>query len=79
MVFFILFFFFVVVVFTVLALCIGITFIRVSAEQFTRFGLLVDLTDLVVDTIDAFGVPDECVCDACRAAEPRAWSTERAM
>ena len=39
----------------------------------------VDLTDLVVDTIDAFGVPDECVCDACRAAEPRAWSTERAM
>ena len=48
MVFFILFFFFVVVVFTVLALCIGITFIRVSAEQFTRFGLLVDLTDLVI-------------------------------
>ena len=35
-----------------------------------------DLTDLVVDTIDAFGVPDECVCDACRAAEPRSWSTE---
>ena len=33
----------------------------------------VDLTPLVADTVRAFGVPEEFVCETCAADEPRVW------
>ena len=33
----------------------------------------VDLTPLIADTVRAFGVPEEFVCEACAADEPRVW------